>query len=77
MDNTLVAIVIGAITIYVGYNFYARRIDRKLVIAVVDACDHVAGAYMLVVLDSECGDIAADDVDLAADIIVHGIIVAT
>src|SRR5438105_7378903 len=31
MGNTLVAIVIGAITIYVGYNFYARRIDRDVI----------------------------------------------
>src|SRR5438067_717699 len=31
MNNTLVAIVIGAITIYLGYNFYARRIDREVI----------------------------------------------
>jgi carbon starvation protein len=31
VDNTLVAIVIGAITIYCGYNFYARRIDRDVI----------------------------------------------
>jgi len=31
VDNTLVAIVIGAITIYCGYNFYARRIDREVI----------------------------------------------
>ncbi len=31
MDNTLVAIVIGAIAIYVGYNFYAKRIDRDVI----------------------------------------------
>src|SRR5437879_7533371 len=31
MNNTLVAIIIGALTIYVGYNFYARRIDREVI----------------------------------------------
>src|SRR5262249_51781001 len=31
MDNTLAAIIIGAIAIYVGYNFYARRIDRDVI----------------------------------------------
>src|SRR5438105_5797978 len=31
MNNTLVAIIIGALTIYVGYNFYARRIDREII----------------------------------------------
>lgn len=31
MDNTLVAIVVGAIAIYVGYRFYARRIDREVI----------------------------------------------
>lgn len=31
MGNTLVAIIIGAIAIYVGYNFYARRIDREVI----------------------------------------------
>src|SRR5262245_34187976 len=31
MANTLVAIIIGAITIYLGYNFYARRIDRDII----------------------------------------------
>src|SRR3982075_4692381 len=31
MDNTLVAIVIGAITIFLGYNYYARRIDRDVI----------------------------------------------
>src|SRR5258708_12497902 len=31
MANTLVLIVIGAITIYVGYSFYARRIDRDVI----------------------------------------------
>jgi carbon starvation protein len=31
MANTLVAIIIGAIAIYVGYNFYARRIDREVI----------------------------------------------
>jgi carbon starvation protein len=29
--NTLIAIIIGAITIFVGYNFYARRIDRTVI----------------------------------------------
>ena len=29
MNNTLVAIVIGALTIYIGYRYYARRIDRE------------------------------------------------
>jgi carbon starvation protein len=31
MDNTLVAIIIGAVAIYTGYNFYARRIDRDVI----------------------------------------------
>src|SRR5919199_1953466 len=31
MNNTLVLIVIGAVAIYVGYNFYARRIDRDVI----------------------------------------------
>jgi carbon starvation protein len=31
VNNTLVAMVIGAIAIYVGYNFYARRIDRDVI----------------------------------------------
>ena len=31
MDNTLVAIVIGAIAIFAGYTFYARRIDRAVI----------------------------------------------
>ncbi len=31
MGNTLVAIIIGALTIYIGYNFYARRIDREVI----------------------------------------------
>src|SRR5207253_11300856 len=31
MNTTLVAIIIGALTIYVGYNFYARRIDREVI----------------------------------------------
>jgi carbon starvation protein len=31
VGNTLVAIVIGAIAIYVGYTFYARRIDREVI----------------------------------------------
>ncbi len=31
MSNTLVAIIIGAIAIFVGYNFYARRIDREVI----------------------------------------------
>jgi carbon starvation protein len=31
MNNTLVAIIIGALTIYLGYNFYARRIDREVI----------------------------------------------
>lgn len=29
--NTLVAMVLGAAAIYVGYNFYARRIDRHVI----------------------------------------------
>ena len=33
MNNTLVAIIIGIITIFVGYNFYARRIDREVIAA--------------------------------------------
>ncbi len=31
MGNTLVAIIIGIIAIYVGYNFYARRVDREII----------------------------------------------
>ncbi len=31
MDNTLVAIIIGILTIYLGFNFYARRIDREVI----------------------------------------------
>jgi carbon starvation protein len=31
MDNTLVAIIIGAIAIYAGYTFYARRINRQVI----------------------------------------------
>ncbi|HEY3118919.1 MAG TPA: carbon starvation CstA family protein [Chloroflexota bacterium] len=31
MGNTLVAIIIGIIAIYVGYNFYARRVDRDII----------------------------------------------
>jgi carbon starvation protein len=31
MGNTLTAIIIGAVAIYVGYNFYARRIDREVI----------------------------------------------
>jgi carbon starvation protein len=31
MNNTLVAIIIGIIAVYVGYNFYARRIDRVVI----------------------------------------------
>ncbi len=31
MGNTLVAIIIGALVIYVGYTFYARRIDRQVI----------------------------------------------
>ena len=31
MGNTLVAIIIGVIAIFVGYNFYARRIDREVI----------------------------------------------
>ncbi|TMG37479.1 MAG: carbon starvation protein A [Chloroflexi bacterium] len=31
MNNTLVAIVIGIVAIFVGYNFYARRIDRLVI----------------------------------------------
>jgi carbon starvation protein len=31
MGNTLVAIIIGIVAIYVGYNFYARRIDREVI----------------------------------------------
>src|ERR687886_1429456 len=31
MNNTLVAIVIGALTIFVGYRYYARRIDREVI----------------------------------------------
>jgi len=31
LGNTLVAIIIGALTIYIGYNFYARRIDREVI----------------------------------------------
>lgn len=31
MDNTLVAIIIGALTIFIGYTFYARRIDRDVI----------------------------------------------
>ncbi|HYY88441.1 MAG TPA: carbon starvation CstA family protein [Chloroflexota bacterium] len=31
MNNTLFAIVLGAIAIYVGYTFYARRIDRAVI----------------------------------------------
>src|SRR5918912_105977 len=31
MNNTLVAIIIGALTIFVGYRYYARRIDREVI----------------------------------------------
>jgi carbon starvation protein len=31
LSNTLVIIIIGALAIFVGYNFYARRIDRQVV----------------------------------------------
>src|SRR5919199_356371 len=31
MNNTLVLIVIGVVAVYVGYNFYARRIDRVVI----------------------------------------------
>jgi carbon starvation protein len=31
VGNTLIAILIGAIAIYVGYTFYARRIDRAVI----------------------------------------------
>jgi carbon starvation protein len=31
LGNTLVAIIIGILAIYVGYNFYARRIDRNVI----------------------------------------------
>src|SRR5215831_5848586 len=31
MNNTLMAIVLGAIAIFVGYRFYARRIDREVI----------------------------------------------
>ncbi len=31
MDNTLALIVVSAIGIYLGYNFYARRIDRDVI----------------------------------------------
>ncbi|HEX6511038.1 MAG TPA: carbon starvation CstA family protein, partial [Chloroflexota bacterium] len=31
MGNTLVAIIIGILAVYVGYNFYARRIDRHII----------------------------------------------
>jgi carbon starvation protein len=31
MNNTLFAIIVGAIAIYVGYTFYARRIDRDVI----------------------------------------------
>src|ERR671936_1025409 len=31
MNNTLVAIIIGVVAVYVGYNFYARRIDRAVI----------------------------------------------
>jgi carbon starvation protein len=31
VGNTLVAIIIGIITIYVGYNFYARRVDKEVI----------------------------------------------
>ncbi|MDE3074389.1 MAG: carbon starvation protein A, partial [Chloroflexota bacterium] len=31
MGNTLVAIIIGVLAVYIGYNFYARRIDRNII----------------------------------------------
>ena len=31
MNNTLVAIIIGIVAIFIGYNFYARRIDRDVI----------------------------------------------
>jgi carbon starvation protein len=31
LGNTLVAIIIGIVAIYVGYNFYARRVDRDVI----------------------------------------------
>jgi carbon starvation protein len=31
VGNTLVAIILGIIAVYVGYNFYARRIDRAII----------------------------------------------
>jgi carbon starvation protein len=33
MNNTLVAIIIGALTIFLGYRYYARRIDRDVIAA--------------------------------------------
>lgn len=29
--NTLIAVIIGALTVYVGYNHYAKRIDREVI----------------------------------------------
>ncbi|MBV8083696.1 MAG: carbon starvation protein A [Chloroflexi bacterium] len=31
MGNTLVAIIIGILAVYIGYNFYAKRIDRDVI----------------------------------------------
>jgi carbon starvation protein len=31
VNNTLVAIIIGIVAIFIGYNFYARRIDRNVI----------------------------------------------
>ena len=31
MNNTLVAIIIGIVAIFIGYNVYARRIDRNVI----------------------------------------------
>jgi carbon starvation protein len=31
VNNTLVAIIIGIVAIFVGYNFYARRIDKNVI----------------------------------------------
>ncbi len=31
MGNTLIAIIIGVLAVFIGYNFYARRIDREVI----------------------------------------------
>ena len=45
---------------FLGRDFPARRINRELIVAVVDGGDHVAGVNVGVVLDGNRGEIAGD-----------------